>query len=553
MKKYWGLLVVLMLSLGAIAPLLHSGFFPMHDDTQVVRIQQMAQALREQQVPVRWAGDLGYGYGYPIFNFYAPLAYYFGAFFNLLGLNPLLATKLMFVTGILLAGVFMYLLAREFWGKTGGVMAGLFYVYAPYHALDIYVRGAVGEFWAMAFLPLVFLGVYKINQTKKWLWVAISALAYAALILSHNLTAVIVTPLILLIVLVIIAFSKKRKQALLRYILFFAFALGLSAFYWLPALAEMRFTQVLGQIGGGADWKDHFVFLDQLWASPWGFAGSAPGRLDGMSFMLGKIHLVFLIIAIATTAWLLKRGERKPAYALLAALSLFLIAIFFTQPISAPIWQLIMPMAFIQYPWRFLLIATFSLSFMAGATMSWFKNKPKYAYLTGGAIILILVLFNLKYFQPQTYLEISASDFLTEEKIKWETSKISDEYLPKDFPIPQNRNEVAWGKVAVLEGEAEIKELEIKTHQYSFKTEAEEEAEIIVNLAYFPGWRVWLDGEETEVNLENGKIKLTPPPGEHQILIRLTNTPIRAIANLISLISLIGLLGFVIKYGYGRT
>ncbi|MCJ7792887.1 MAG: hypothetical protein MUP45_02835, partial [Candidatus Marinimicrobia bacterium] len=103
MKKYWGLLLVLLLSLGAIVPLFHPGFFPMHDDTQVVRVQQMAQALRDNQLPVRWVGDLGYGYGYPIFNFYAPLAYYVGAGFNLIGFGALQATKLMFLCGILLS------------------------------------------------------------------------------------------------------------------------------------------------------------------------------------------------------------------------------------------------------------------------------------------------------------------------------------------------------------------------------------------------------------------------------------------------------------------
>src|SRR3990172_3966639 len=119
----------------------------MHDDTQVVRVQQMAQALRDGQFPVRWVADLGYGYGYPIFNFYSPLPYYIGGFFNLIGFDALVATKIMFALGILLSGIFMYFLAREFWGEVGGIVSGLFYVYAPYHALDIYVRGAVDEFW----------------------------------------------------------------------------------------------------------------------------------------------------------------------------------------------------------------------------------------------------------------------------------------------------------------------------------------------------------------------------------------------------------------------
>jgi len=575
MKKYWGLLLVLLLSFGAIVPLLQSGFFPIHDAPQVVRVQQMAQALGEGQFPVRWVGDLGYGFGYPIFNFYAPLAYYVGAFFSLIGFDALLATKLMFIIGILLSGVLMYLLAREFWGEVGGVISGLFYLYAPYHAVNIYVRGAVGEFWAMAFLPLVFLGIYKLSQEKKRLWVIISGIGYALVIFSHNLTAMMLTPLILLIVVVLIILSKNKKRDSKHFLSFMALALGLTAFYWLPAITEMRLTKVFGQIGGGADWRDHFIFLDQLWASPWGFAGSSPGRLDGMSFMIGKLHLVLVVLSLLAMGWFLKKKEKKNAYAILAAFGLFVLSIFFTHQMSTPIWQAIPLMAFVQYPWRFLVFTVFAASFMAGAVRLWFNLLPplptkvgssvatneespsmeagggfnknhKITYIGGGVIILILLFFSLKYFQPQTYFDVSAADYINEENIKWETSKISDEYLPKDFPRPQNKNEVAWGKVAVLMGEAEIKNLKLKPHQYSFELKAGEKAEILINTAYFPGWKVWVDGEEIKVTLDNGKIKFTPPPGEHKVIVRFANTPIRALANLISLVSWVGILGFVV-------
>ncbi|HLB60849.1 MAG TPA: hypothetical protein VJL83_04575, partial [Patescibacteria group bacterium] len=61
-----GLLVVLILSIPTILPLFNKGMFTMHDDTQVVRVQQMAAALADGQLPVRWVQDLGYGYGYPL-------------------------------------------------------------------------------------------------------------------------------------------------------------------------------------------------------------------------------------------------------------------------------------------------------------------------------------------------------------------------------------------------------------------------------------------------------------------------------------------------------
>ena len=161
-KKYWGVFFILFLSIFSVVPFFNSGFFPMHDDAQVARVFEMGKALKDGIFPVRWVSGLGYGYGYPIFNFYAPLSYYFGGFINTSGFDALVSTKIMMVFGIIMAGAFMYLLAREFWGEIGGIISALFYIYAPYHAVDIYVRGDVSEFYAYAFIPLMFLGFYKV-------------------------------------------------------------------------------------------------------------------------------------------------------------------------------------------------------------------------------------------------------------------------------------------------------------------------------------------------------------------------------------------------------
>ena len=54
---------------------------------------------------------------------------------------------------------------------------------------------------------------------------------------------------------------------------------------------EMGYTNVSSQVGGGADFKDHFVCLSQFWNSLWGFGGSTKGCIDGLSFRLGKIYV----------------------------------------------------------------------------------------------------------------------------------------------------------------------------------------------------------------------------------------------------------------------
>ena len=95
LEELFFIAILILLSYFSFSHLFISGFFPIHDDTQVARVFGMGKALSDGVFPVRWIEDLGYGYGYPIFNFYAPLSYYFGGFLNILGFDALTSTKIM--------------------------------------------------------------------------------------------------------------------------------------------------------------------------------------------------------------------------------------------------------------------------------------------------------------------------------------------------------------------------------------------------------------------------------------------------------------------------
>lgn len=66
----------------------------------------------------------------------------------------------MFGIGLMLSFFTMYLFAAKLTNRWGGIIAGIIYLYFPYHAVNVYIRGAVGEFFAYAFTPLVFLGAF---------------------------------------------------------------------------------------------------------------------------------------------------------------------------------------------------------------------------------------------------------------------------------------------------------------------------------------------------------------------------------------------------------
>jgi hypothetical protein len=556
-KNLLPIALVLIFSLFTILPFLQSGFFPMHDDTQVARVYEMAKGLNDGMFPVRWSQDLGYGFGYPIFNFYDPLPYYLGGLIEIVGFNALLATKLMMVVGIMLSAVSMYLLAKEFWGKTGGVLSALFYTYAPYHALDIYVRGDVAEFWAYAFIPLVFYALLNIHRSKGFKFMVIGSLSYAAVIISHNLTALMITPFILgFAALLSLGNRKTSKNLFITLILGFM----LSAFYWLPAVLEMSYTNVSSLIGGGSNFRDHFVCINQLWTSPWGYGGSAKGCIDGLSFMIGKYHIVLTILLFIFSLVILifgkyfKQLEKEKLIIIIFSFLGFLISIFFTLQISQPIWELIRPMAFFQYPWRFLLTAVFFASFISGAGF-WILGKFVKKNILIVVVLFVfscfLILVSVKFFVPEKYLQVDSNYYTNAYMLQWATSKISDEYMPKDFKRPQNQAEIAnFSKLNT--NNIEIENINLKTQRIEINLAAAKAQELTIPLAYFPSWRGYIDGARVAVKDNRGRVAVDILEGQHSLIFVFGENRIELIADLISLAGILALFIGIIQLLYKK-
>src|SRR3989344_4317965 len=259
LKKLFPYFLILVLSFLAFKPLLAPGFFPIHDDTQVARVYEMTKGLKDGMFPVRWSQDLGYGFGYPIFNFYNPFPYYVASFFGALRIDALLSTKLMVILGIIFSFISMYILSKEFWGKWGAILSASLYGLAPYHAVNLYVRGDFTESFAYAFIPLIFYGVWKIYKESKWKYVLLTSLSLTAVIISHNLTAMIVSPFLLVFIIFILLSKKIKKRTFIYMLTSLILGVLISAFYSFPAILEMKYTNILSQIGGGADFRDHFV------------------------------------------------------------------------------------------------------------------------------------------------------------------------------------------------------------------------------------------------------------------------------------------------------
>lgn len=539
-KIDWPFFWLCALSVFAVLPFFDTGFFPMHDNTQVARVYEMGKSLSQGLFPVRWVEDLGYGFGYPIFNFYSPLPYYLGGVINLIGFNALDAAKIMFVVGILLSSVTMYYFAKKILGSLPALVASLIYLYFPYHAVNIYVRGAVGELFAYAFLPGVFLCAYLLfeyhSSEKKISAIKTLLLSFFVflVIISHNLTAFMMFLLLFAFSCLSFFFVKQKKAFALS--IFYGCFVGilLSSFYLIPAVFEAKYTNVSSQVGGGADFRDHFVCLSQYWSSQWGFGGSTKGCLDGLSFKLGKQNIILLLFSFALFSFLLIKKRSK--FTKLAMLNYFLLAVclFLTLSLSKFVWQTIPFMEYLQYPWRFINFISLFTSF-AAAVFVFQLNKffnPKLKIISVFSVLALVCFLSIKLFQPQYKIYNSASDYTNKGRLQFEVSKISDEYMPQDFIKPKDALSLPEKMLSINKGRVYSIAVSAGQVRGSFETAAP--AVVHANIAYFPAWKAYVDGKQTKIVKSNRGIDIYLPSGRGNVLLKFVQTPIEITGNLIS-------------------
>lgn len=260
---------------------------------------------------------MGYGFGFPLFNYYPPLPYLVGELVRVLGFSFTSVAKLNFAMAIILSGIAMYLLAKEFFGRFGGALSAIFYIWAPYHALDIYVRGAMNESWALVFFPFIFWTGYKLITVHRSRFTILLALSWAGLLLTHNLMVLIFAPVFLIWCLLFLLRKENRKNIFRLIIRLFTaglLALGLSAFFTLPAFFEQKYVHIGSLVSDYYEYFAHYVSIKQLLISRfWGDGPSTFGINDGMAFPVGHFHwiLSLIILVVLTVLFLRKKLNSK--------------------------------------------------------------------------------------------------------------------------------------------------------------------------------------------------------------------------------------------------
>src|SRR5258708_39973992 len=208
--------------------------------------------------------------------------------------------KILFILFFVLSGIGMFFLSRKIWkNDLSALVSSIVYLYAPYRAVDVWVRGALPEAISFVFFPLIILAIENYLEKRKRRDLLIFSLLFVLLIINHNLSIILFAPF--LIIWIIFRFLQIRKPILFLH-LFLAglFSIVLSSFYVLPVIFESKFIDINSTTFGVYDWRANFVTVYQLFISRfWGYGGSTWGSDDGLSLSVGQIQYLIPSIVIA--------------------------------------------------------------------------------------------------------------------------------------------------------------------------------------------------------------------------------------------------------------
>ncbi len=562
--------LALLLVIPALLPLAAPGYFLQAHDARhsIFFLVEFDQTLRDGAFWPVWGADHALGFGYPLWLIYAPLAYFVAEGFHLIGLDYAAAIKATWALGFIIGALGMYRLARRWWGVTAALVASVAFTYAPYHLVQIYVRGALAEFAALAWLPWVILAFVALWDAPNARRAAAAAVALGLLLLSHTVSMLTFAPLIggYLLLKTIQTWRRDRVDgsSLLRAAVGWsavALILGgmLAAVFLLPMLAERNEIVQSQWVNATYDYRQHFVYPAQFFDPAWGYGYSVAGVNDAMSFQLGLLGFLGAMIGILAV---LRRPDGLTAHraeALFLALAAA-VALFAMTPAAKPLWDILPLVSLVQFPWRLLAPVAVTLALLAGAGASWLDRRggaagspDAFAYVFAFAIVLGSFAFTqpeLLPVQPRDASPLAVLDFEAKYPdmrgmTRWSARPPENADSPL---LAQYEAGQPLQRAAIAAGEGEILAQSATALSATARVRADSDLTLRFYTYFFPGWRATVGGQPAEITPEppNGLISLALPPGEHEVAVRFGSTPLRRVGQIISLatLALIGALWF---------
>ena len=570
----------------------------------LLRALTLGHALSVHLTYPRWLPDLYLGFGYPVFSFYSPLAYLTVVLVgDITGTTVDVAVRVTMVVTVLFGALGTFLLARSLvapgsrhdpWTTTVASLSGVgMMVASPYPFItNLFFRGDLPEAMALAWLPWFWLAlrglVTRRNADGRDVsGIVASGLAGAALILTHQLSALIAAAVA---VIVVIGSCRSSSVRTTTQLVAFAgtVAIGITALFWMPLLADAPSVRL--------DAVGHAVteVLDRLspvtapvrwvWPYPHGW-DPASKRAPGGPVLPGITQLV--VVVLFAGILLIRRVRRSPVQdpgngVLFTVFGVVLVPWFLNLQISGAIWEAVGALRFIQFPWR--LIGPLSLG-VAMATAVVVARLPR---MPGVVLAFVLVasmwaetLTGLVHPVPTADGRMFDDDAMVDADYafdRWGASTTTGggEFTPREVDIRRPDGSLggavridrvappgAWigGLVMVPDGQSRVTSLQGDALRFRSVVETEGSgATIAFHQLAFPGWRATVDGlpvalrpqgEVEGSGVAPGYLLVDVGPGRHEVAVWFGPTLPRLAGDTVSFLAILGLLWATSRHGGG--
>ena len=449
-KIYLGLLAIILFS---VYPIFSYYLYDGHDlQFHLMRIQGLKDGLLAGQFPVKIQPGWMNGYGYGVSVFYGDIFLYLPAFFVLLGFKIQTAYQIYMIA----VSVFTCLSAYVCFGKIFkndkiGLLASMLYMLAPYRLSCLYVRAAVGEYTALAFLPLIFYGLFVIfteKEEKCHEGIIAAVIGYSGLILTHMLSCEMIG--VITIVFCFILWRRvikpKRFLALAKVVIY---TVIINLWFIVPFLDYMQGsfsvteetsekTQTAGLFAGQL-----FSFFPQAF----GDSLSVAERLEPVEIMPLSVGGAFILGAFLFLFFCVNNGrkdiwERKIGKICMvtSVVLMWMTTIWFPwdrlQNVNKILKFFIQKL---QFPWRLLGLITILLTVVCCCLVKLLQEKEKsralivacflgfMAMLTGGWMLSSMINKNDVVYMP-------------DESKLYTFYKIGGEYIPSGTQVAEFKN-----------------------------------------------------------------------------------------------------------------
>jgi len=533
-------LLSLLVSLAIVSPYFVRGTASGHDfEFHVASWQDVAFQWKEGTLYPRWTALTNHGFGEPRFIFYPPLSWIIGAALLRTVPGPWVVVLFVILTQTL-AGCSAFLLLRRLVGERAGLFGALCYAANPNFLLITYIRSDFAEQLACALYPLLFLGALRVSNliedkasySRK---VIAFALPFTAIWLSNAPAAVIATYSSALIF-AWAAFTSRSWRIAVRGACGMALGFGLAGFYLVPAIYEQRWVNISQALSSGLLPSQNFLFtfLNDVEHNSFNLIATAAAL--GMMILCGLAALGSGCFGSSTKG---RTGKCAVARVLLllAAFASFLMVHF-----SAPLWNILPKLRFVQFPWRWMSI----VGLLCACFLALAAERKRFAVWVLAFLLLAVPLAALflqnGWWDPDEMptLEAMVTDGTGFDGTD-EYDPLGDDHqdLPPKAPLAKVLLDDDSGSASKMPGTIQV--LEWATERKRLAVNMPQESRIALRVLNYPAWRVEVNGNRIEPQRADdvNEMVVPVPSGGSTVNIRFRRTWDRTTGIILSLLSLL--------------